>query len=379
MPNLSGVLAPGAKSVSIFFTSHSDPKAAEAATLRIQVFRDGKPLGGEPMTTRQANGLEFSSYLTGFSISPPVDGNYEVKATLSQGGKTAETGTSFTLEGSEQGGDNSAAGETAASAPARPVGPLVITSPVNPIQRPSPDEIKSILADATKYAMNYRESLPNFMCEQTTNRSYSLYGAKQWKHKDKFTELLTYFDHEENRIILELEQNGATSHDNTKNTRGAISAGEFGITLSGLFRPTSKADFQWKETDQLGDGTVQVFDYRVARDNSTFNLRSSPKDVITVGYHGQVFIDSATRSVRRITQAVDDVPAKYPIQAASVSVDYDYVVINNHDYMLPVGAQVIIRRMGQQEMDLNEIEYRNFRRFGSTMKILDFSPVKKLE
>jgi len=379
MPNLSGMLMPSAKSVSIFFTSHSNPKAAEAAALTIQVFRDGKPLGGEPMASRVAAGQEFSSYLTGFSISPPVDGSYEVKATLSQGGKTAVTSAAFTLEGSEQGGDNEATVGTASSAPARPVGPLVITAPVNPIQRPSPDEIKSILADATKYAMNYRELLPNFMCEQTTNRSYSLYGAKQWSHKDKFTELLTYFDHEENRIMLEIEQNGATSHDNTKNTRGAISAGEFGITLSGLFRPTSKADFQWKETDQLGDGTVQVFDYRVARDNSTFNLRSSPKDVITVGYHGQVFIDSATRSVRRITQAVDDVPAKYPIQAASVSVDYDYVVINNHDYMLPVGAQVIIRRMGQQEMDLNEIEYRNFRRFGSTMKILDFSPVKKLE
>ena len=376
MPNLTGALAPSAKSVSVFFTSHSDPKAAEASTLKIQVFRDGKPLGGEPMTTRQASGQEFSSYLTGFSISPPVDGSYEVKATLSQGGKTAETSTSFNLEGAEQAGDSSATAETASSAPARPVGPLMITAPINPIQRPSPDEIKSILEEATRYAMNYRDSLPNFMCEQTTNRSYTLYGAKQWKHKDKFTELLTYFDHEENRIMLELEENGATSHDNTKNTRGAMSAGEFGVALSGLFRPASKADFQWKETDQLGDGMVQVFDYRVARENSTFNLRASPKDVITVGYHGQVFIDSATRAVRRITQMVDEVPAKYPILAVSVSVDYDYIVINNHDYMLPVGAQVIIGRLGHQEVDLNEIEYRNFRRFGSNMKILDYAPVK---
>ena len=247
---------------------------------------------------------------------------------------------------------------------------------MNPIQHPAPDEIKSILEDATRYALNYRESLPNFMCEQTTNRSYTLYGAKQWKHKDKFTELLTYFDHEESRIMLELEENGATSHDNTKNTRGAMSAGEFGVTLSGLFRPASKADFQWKETDQLGDGTVQVFDYRVARENSTFNLRASPKDVVTVGYHGQVFIDSATRAVRRITQFVDEAPEKYPIHAVSVSVDYDYIVINNHDYLLPVGAQVIISRLGHQEVDLNEIEYRNFRRFGSNMKILDFTPVK---
>jgi hypothetical protein len=78
--------------------------------------------------------------------------------------------------------------------------------------------------------------------------------------------------------------------------------------------------------------------------------------------------------VRRITQILDDVPKKYPIQAASVSVDYDYVVINNHDYMLPISEQVITRK-GRWQTDLNEIEYRNFHRFGSTVKILDYSPI----
>jgi len=38
--------------------------------------------------------------------------------------------------------------------------------------------------------------------------------------------------------------------------------------------------------------------------------------------------------------------------------------------MLPVGAQVILRR-GHKETDLNEIEFRNFRRFGSNVTILD--------
>jgi hypothetical protein len=38
--------------------------------------------------------------------------------------------------------------------------------------------------------------------------------------------------------------------------------------------------------------------------------------------------------------------------------------------MLPVDAQVILR-MGRNETDLNEIEFRNFRRFGSNVRILD--------
>jgi VWFA-related protein len=377
-PNLSGQLLPGAKDVSVFFTAHADPHAPEAATLTLQVFRNGKALGGQPMISHQDRGSEFSSYLTSFSISPPVDGLYEVKAILRQGGKKAETSASFTLAG-VQPGSQSAEEEVDSPLPSSPAGPLVITIPANPTQRPAPDVLKSILADATQYAMNYKASLPNFMCEQVTNRSVNsvnMDGTSQWKHRDKFTELLTYFNHEENRIPLELEFNGSTHHDYREDSKGVMSAGEFGVTFSGLFSPSSKADFQWKETGVLGDGTVQVFDYRVSRENSTFNLRGGSNDVVTVGYHGQVFIDSATRTVRRITQIVDDVPKKFPFHAVSVSVDYDYVVINNHDYMLPISAQVITRK-GHGETDLNEIEYRNFRRFGSTVRILDFSPAEK--
>jgi VWFA-related protein len=373
-PNLSGQLPPGVKDVSVFFTAHSDPSAPEAPTLSVRVFHDGKVLGGEPMINRQASGAEYSSYLTSFSINPPMDGLYEVNASLKQGGKTAETSISFSLTGVSA---DTEADPTLSNQASHPVGPLVITFPANPLQRPSPDELKSILADAAAYAMEYRDSLPNLMCEQVTDRSFEwvdLQGFSGREHKDKFTELLTYVNHEENRTLLELERDGSKSHDNTGDTRGVLTVGEFGIALSNLFRPSSKADFQWKETGALGDGTVQVFDYRVELKNSSFHLRMSPTDVVTAGYHGQVYIDSATRAVRRITQVVDDVPKKFPFQAASVSVDYDYVLINKHDYLLPVGAQIILK-MGKRETDFNEIEYRNFHRFGSTMKILDYSPL----
>ena len=169
--------------------------------------------------------------------------------------------------------------------------------------------------------------------------------------------------------MLEIEQNGSTSSRDAENIRGAVSDGEFGFTLSGLFRPSSKADFQWKETGALGDGTVQVFDYSVEPEHSTFNLRASMNDAVKVGYHGQVYIDTVTRMVRRITKVADHVPPKYPIQAALVSVDYDFVVLNDHDYMLPISAQVILKK-GSKELDRNEIEFRNFRRFGSNLRII---------
>ena len=369
-PNLSGQLLPGAKEVSVFFIAHADQHAAEAGTLNLQVLRDGKPLGGAPMTVRQAGGSEFSSYLTRFTIDPPTDGQYEVKAILSQGGKTAQTGATFTLAGFRPAGTDVADADLPAlDLVPHPAGPLAISFPTNPIQAPPPDDLLSILADARQYAMDYGSSLPNFICEQITNRSVDLSGSMKWKHTDKLTERLTYFGREEDRAFMEVEADGYKSDIDSIDHQGILSTGVFGFVLSGLFRPESKADFTWKKTGILGDETVQVFDYRVASENSTFHLRTASDVVITVGYHGQVFIDSATRSVRRITEEADDVPKKCLIHAASMSVDYDYVMINKHDYLLPVGAQIMLRK-GRRETDLNEIEFRDFHRFGSNARIL---------
>jgi VWFA-related protein len=368
-PNLSGQLLPGAKEVSVFFIAHADQHATDAATLNLQVLRDGQLLGGAPMGAKQADGAEFSSYLTKFMIDPPTDGVYEVKAILSQGGKTAQTGATFTLAGFKRSStDTEDPDLPPLDTVAHPAGPLAISFPANPIQPPPSDELQSILADARQYAMDYGSSLPNFICEQITNRSVDLGGSMNWKHEDKLTERLTYLDHKEDRTDLGVED--YNSDTDPIDHQAISSTGVFGFVLSGLFRPESKADFTWKKAGTLGDETVHVFDYRVAVENSTFHLRTASSAVITVGYHGQVFIDSATRNVRRITEEADDVPKKCRIHAASMSVDYDYVMINKHDYLLPVAAQIMLRK-GRHETDLNEIEFRNFHRFGSNVRILD--------
>jgi len=376
-PNLSGELPPGVHEVAVFFAAHADPHAAESAKLEIQVLRDGKRLGGAPMNARQANGAEYLSYLSSFAIDPPKDGAYQVKVILSQGGKTAEADTSFTMSAEAEDTDTASDSAELGNG-ARPVGPLKISFPDNPIQRPAPDQLKAMIADATRYAMDYRESLPNFICQQVTDRSISLDGAKTWKHKDKVTGRLTFLDHAEDWSFLETEQDGHKSQVDVdmESEKGISSAGLFGSVITGLFRPLSKAEIAWKETGVLGDGTVQVFSYRVAQENSNLNLRVGSNEVITVGYHGVVYIDSATHSVRRITEVADDVPRKYPIHGASVTADYDYVSIAGRDYLMPVGAQVVLLK-GHHETDLNDIAFRDFHRFGSTARIVAPPPEKE--
>ncbi len=372
IPNLSGQLLPNAKDISIFFTARTYAHAPDPASISIQVYFDGKPLGGQPMVSHPESGQEFSSYLSRFSISSSQDGTYEVKATLHQGTINSESSTTFTLTGSAAASAADSAALANAPLPDVPKGPLKITIAPNTNGQPTPEEIASILADATKYAMAYRESLPNFMCEQLTDHSINQidnWGGNKWTHKNKVSELLTFFENRESRITLDEEISEAAGRANLNRVKAVDSAGEFGFALSGIFRPESKAEFHWKESGLLEDGTVQVFDYHVAQENSSFNLRVSSADVIKVGYHGQVVIDNATRTVRRITQVVEGIPVKFPIQGVSTSIDYDYVVINNHDYMLPIGAQ-IVTRSGPRELEMNEIAYRNFRRFSSTSKII---------
>ncbi len=269
-PNLSGQLPSGANKVSLFFIARTDPHATGAVTLKIKVFKEGKLLAEAPLA---APPTSESAYLSSFVLNPPMDGAYEAKVVLSQGEKTAQTEAGFILTGVQPSNLYAAAIGSGVSVPEvapPPPGPLVISFPAKSVERPAPGELKSMLADAARFAQDYSNSLPNFMCEQVTNRLVDRGGERKWRQKDKITERLVYVEHNETRSLLELERNGVKTHDNNGQDYGVLSYGEFGSAIKGIFQLSSKADFQWKQSGLLGDGKVQVFDYRVARGNSTF-------------------------------------------------------------------------------------------------------------
>ena len=384
-PNLSGQLPENAKSVSLFFILHPDPKAADPATLEMEVSHNGNPGHRTPLALPIHKGLAGDAipYMANFRASSLAPGVYDVKATMTQGGKTSERDLTFTVEGTVAGNKPTAGPDNALAADVKMQGAttephsaaqLVITTLTNPLPPPTPDEVTSLISDARQRAVSYADSLPNFLCVEVTNRSYDPTGSGRWKHRDTIAELLRYRDKTETHTMLEID--GKPSTGDRDAMSGSFSAGELGGVLKSVFAPSAKADFQWKETDALGAGTVQVFDYRVARANSLFSVTGFNNRQVTVGFHGMVFIDSTTRNVRRITLVADDLPADFPTHATSIAVDYDYVVINTHDYLMPISAEMSLRQ-GRHEAVLNTIEFRNYRRFGSNVRILDFNPVEK--
>jgi hypothetical protein len=366
--DISGRVSRDTKQISIFFITHPDPKATERASYTIELLREGKSLHPAPATPMAVGGGTATSFVT-FAMNRLPVGNYEVRVSVRQGGESAQSAVSFTVPGSMERASDSE--EEDADLPGLeigtlPAGPLKIEATGAAAPPPAEDELKSILADAARRANEFSETLPNFMCVQVTDRSSYPRGATKWRHRDSYVELLEFRDGNETRNLLEV--NGSKSKLDRDDHDAMTSYGEFGGALKSIFQPSSKADFQWKSRGTLGETRVQIFDYRVARENSTFYIGPTSHQVVT-GFHGQVFIESATRSVRRVTMVADKID-KFPLHATSVSVDYDYILINNHDYLLPVSGQVNTR-LGHSEAILNQIEFRDYRRFGSNARILN--------
>jgi hypothetical protein len=69
------------------------------------------------------------------------------------------------------------------------------------------------------------------------------------------------------------------------------------------------------------------------------------------------------------------VPKKYPIQEALVSADYDFVSIGGQQYLLPIGAQIVLRELSHKSrLELNQVRFRDFHRFRTTSRILSSTP-----
>ena len=378
-PNLTGELPENAKGVSLFFIVHPDDPAAKGApALELEVTRNGRagrrtavPLHISP----DADGAavpNLSSF--GSALAP---GDYLVKAYFAQGGTRAEREIAFHVDGEvtapAAAGAAGAAkvdvgltvGDTGTHAP----GGLAIGAATNPFPPLPAADAHQLMEDARGAALDYSEGLPNFMCVEVTNRSVDSSASGRWKLQDTIVELLRYRDKTETRSTLEV--NGKTSKVDREGMKGATSTGEFGGVLKTIFGEKSKAEFTWKETDQLNDQPVQVFNYKVAQANSGFGVVDTDNREIMAAFHGQVFIDSATRRVRRVTLIADEMPARFKTRATSIAVDYDYVSINSHDYLLPVSAEM--RLVKGHAAVMNTMEFRDYKRFGSSMRIVGFS------
>ena len=249
-PNLYGQLPAGAHSVSVFFLAHTDPKSQLPATVKLEVLRNGTPLKGKPLTSTLNSGQEFSAVVQGFAISSAANGEYELRETLVQGEKSTTQTSKFVLTGEQDRKSRESAG-SANDAPIT-LDPPAMTTAEPTANRPTEEELSRILEDTRKHGLQFADTLPDLICEQTTHRLFDTNESGKWTLKDTIVEQLTYVNHEENRTLLGKSVAGDESSVRISST------GEFGAAMISIFQPDAKANFTWAETVTLHGEPAEV-------------------------------------------------------------------------------------------------------------------------
>ena len=387
VPNLGAELPGDTRSLSLFFLVHPVSGSQNQPALRMQIFRNSQLLTEMPMELDKVSGtgaaIPYLGTIHGHSFAP---GDYQVKALLSQDGSTASSSVAFKVEGDSSASNSpnaslDAAGSTGAdgtdsrlvSEASTANSQFVVTSPKDPIPPPTDAEAQAMIEGARKRALAWSDSLVNFYCYEVTNHSVDETGTGDWKHKDRLVELMRYVDRGESRTTVML--NGDRSSVEPDQLQFAHSAGEFGAMFQIVFNPSVKAIFTWKQTAFMDGEPVQVFAVKVARANSNFDLYDRNGHAGQAGFHGLVYLDPATLSVRRISIDADDIDPSLLIRASSMSIDYAWISMQDNDFLLPVRGAVSLQEARRHPV-LNDFEFLDYRRFGSQSRMLPDAETK---
>ena len=226
------------------------------------------------------------------------------------------------------------------------------------------------LEQARYYALEYTDDLPDFMATQLVTRYAQKPGYKDWKKEDTLEIELTYRIKGGEKYML-TKMDGKPSTLKYENLGGSTSTGEFGSLMTAAFAPQSKAEFKEVRKETFHNRQTVVYDFKVKKAFSASQITDkSTFQTVTAAYQGTVWIDAETKRVLRIEQAAEGMPANFSITLAENSIEYDWVKIADQPYLLPVRAEVLLGSDRERSYNRNVIEFRNYRKFDTDIKIV---------
>jgi hypothetical protein len=240
------------------------------------------------------------------------------------------------------------------------------------VSAPLPEEFKRILSDVRENALNYTKSLPNFLCTQVTRRFVDPSLKENWVPQDTIQEHLAYVDGHEDYKVVGVNNKPAVNESHRK-LGGVSSSGEFGSLLAEIFDPATETDFQWDRWANVRGRVMYVLDFRVEQSRSRYSILDeiSGREIIS-GYHGQIYADTETGRVMKITMDCDTIPADFRIQQVRLTLDYDFQNISGKQFVLPL--RVELRSKDDRMLSKNNIEFRLYRKFTTESSIIFDTP-----
>lgn len=238
------------------------------------------------------------------------------------------------------------------------------------IPPPSPAEQRKLVEELREYALNYDKTLPDFLCTQVTRRFYDPSGLEYWVSADTITAKLSYFQRKEEKKVLFV--NNQYKDIDWEKLGGASSTGEFGDMLREIFERDTEATFQWERWGKLRSKRTHVIRYNVQQSHSKWAIVYEKSMTIRPAYTGLIYADASNGMIIRVTLEALDMPASFPVQVAKNQLDYDYTEISGSTFLLPLRAEVRMRE--GRLLIRNDIEFRNYRKFGADTSITFDTP-----
>jgi hypothetical protein len=229
---------------------------------------------------------------------------------------------------------------------------------------PPPDPV---IAAAREEAENFTDTLPNFLVQQHTLRYISGTNPPQWTAVDNVTADVVCVDGKEDYRNIKI--NGRLSKDPAERS-GTWSTGEFVTTQRDILSPMSGATFTKRGTDRISGRTALVYNFSVQQPLSHWQVHARDEGkMYRPGYKGTLWIDQETSRVMRIEQQSLSFPGDFPFDKVELVLEYDFVRIDTKLHLLPVHSENLMCQRGSNQCSRNEINFRNYRKFGAESKI----------
>jgi len=246
---------------------------------------------------------------------------------------------------------------------------------------PSSTEGDDLLQRTRNVTLAAANAMPDFLVKQIIRRSVAYGTTTNWMPQDNLTIAVGYRANAGEEYKL-LTVNGMPAPDEvrdgkdyTKYVKGTTSSGvEYVSALADIFKPESKTEFRMVDTDVIQSRRTIVYEYSVDREQSQLTLSvGDTGDRAVVGSRGRMWIDRELDRVLRFEQIATQIPSDFPITAASSVIDYDWVDINEHKYLLPFHSEILMttRQPKFVLQSRNDVKFRNYQKFGAELKVVD--------
>ena len=256
-------------------------------------------------------------------------------------------------------------GVTKAPAPPRVDDSARPSSTMTSLPRNSGDPIVEAAREAV---FSFSETLPNYVVKQFTTRyatETAAGGKTSWQALDNVTaDVIAENGAERYKNIL---VNGKAPKEAIEKT-GSWSSGEFSSLLQDVFSTATNAEFHGKRATSIVNRQAYRYDFSVEQPNSHWHVEAASQTYLPA-YTGTVWIDKETSRVLRVEMAAQSMPKAFPLDTVESAVDYDFVLIGDSKFLLPVHSEALSCERGSRQCSRNVIDFRNYKKFGAESSI----------